>query len=254
MGQRRAWVAAAALLLLQACDHEVRTVVIPPRQAASDAVASAPVAPPAEPVPPAAGAQPQPAEPQSPPTVVPQRAPEPVAPPGAERLPEVRNPGDPEGARLLARRALMVPVAGIPPAALMDTYEQGRGSRVHEAIDIAAPSGTPVVAVDDGTIAKLFTSKPGGLTVYQFDPEGRLSYYYAHLESYAGNLREGMTVKRGDVIGYVGSTGNADRKVPHLHFAIFKLGADRKWWQGDPINPYPALRAGQPAPELTAAR
>lgn len=241
MSGRRAWVAVAALLLLQACDREVRTVVIPPRQAASDVVASAPVAaPPAEPVPA------QPAEPQ--------RAAEPVAPPIATRLPEVRNPGDPEGARLLAQRALMVPVAGIPPAALMDTYEQGRGTRVHEAIDIAAPSGTPVVAVDDGTIAKLFTSKPGGLTVYQFDPEGKLSYYYAHLESYAGTLREGMSVKRGDVIGYVGSTGNADRKVPHLHFAIFRLGADRKWWQGDPINPYPALRAGQPAPELTAAR
>jgi murein DD-endopeptidase MepM/ murein hydrolase activator NlpD len=136
----------------------------------------------------------------------------------------------------------------------MDMYEQGRGQRVHEAIDIAAPSGTPVVAVDDGTIAKLFTSKPGGLTVYQFDPAGRLAYYYAHLDSYAGTLKEGMSVKRGDVIGYVGSTGNADRKVPHLHFAIFKLGPDRKWWRGDPINPYPALRRGAPAPLLTASR
>ncbi|TWO71799.1 M23 family metallopeptidase [Caenimonas sedimenti] len=163
------------------------------------------------------------------------------------------DPGDLEGARFLVARSLMVPVAGIPPAALHDTYEQGRGSRTHEAIDIAAPAGTPVVAVDNGRIAKLFTSKPGGLTIYLFDADGRLAYYYAHLDAYAPGLKEGMEVQRGTLLGTVGSTGNADPKVPHLHFAVFKLGPQRNWWQGDPVNPYPALRLAAPA-EVVASR
>ena len=165
----------------------------------------------------------------------------------AADLPAVRTAGDSQGAQLLAQRALEVPVAGILPASLRDNYEQSRGSRRHEAIDILAPTGTPVVAVDDGRIAKLFTSKPGGLTVYQFDPQARLSYYYAHLQRYAPGVREGMDVKRGDLIGYVGSTGNADPGTPHLHFAVFRLGSPPKWWQGEAINPYPALSRAAPA-------
>jgi peptidoglycan LD-endopeptidase LytH len=167
-------------------------------------------------------------------------------------LPTVRNPGDPAGAVLLAQRSLELPVVGIAPTRLSDMYDQGRGSRKHEAIDILAPTGTPVVAVDDGRIAKLFTSKAGGLTVYQFDRQAQLAYYYAHLQGYASTVREGMDVKRGDLIGYVGSTGNADVNTPHLHFAVFRLGNPPQWWKGEPVNPYPALSRATPADQVAA--
>jgi murein DD-endopeptidase MepM/ murein hydrolase activator NlpD len=98
-----------------------------------------------------------------------------------------------------------------------------------------------VRAVEDGRIQKLFTSKPGGLTIYEFDPTETFTYYYAHLDRYAEDLREGQMVKRGDVIGYVGSTGNASPDAPHLHFAIFRLTPERQWWKGEPINPYPVF-------------
>jgi peptidoglycan LD-endopeptidase LytH len=147
-----------------------------------------------------------------------------------------------EGAALLAARPLQLPVEGVAAQALQDTFDDGRPGHRHEAIDIAAPRGTPVRAVDDGRLVKLFTSKPGGLTVYQFDPGGQLAYYYAHLDRYADNLREGMALRRGDLIGYVGSTGNAPPDAPHLHFAVFRLGADKRWWKGEAVNPYPALR------------
>ena len=96
-------------------------------------------------------------------------------------------------------------------------------------------------AVVRGTIRKLFLSKPGGNTIYQFDEEGEYCYYYAHLDRYVGGLREGMSIARGDVIGFVGSTGNADAGTPHLHFMIFKLGPERLWWKGKAVNPYPGL-------------
>jgi murein DD-endopeptidase MepM/ murein hydrolase activator NlpD len=147
-----------------------------------------------------------------------------------------------DGAALLAQRPLVIPVAGVKPEALVDTFEQGRPGHRHEAIDIAAPRGTPVHAVDDGTVVKLFTSVPGGLTVYQFDLAGKLAYYYAHLDRYVPGLKEGAPLRRGDVIGYVGSTGNARPDAPHLHFAVFRLGPRKQWWKGDAINPYPALR------------
>jgi murein DD-endopeptidase MepM/ murein hydrolase activator NlpD len=108
-----------------------------------------------------------------------------------------------------------------------------------------APRGTKVFAVDDGKLVKLFKSVPGGLTVYQFDPSGQLAYYYAHLDRYADGLKEGMQLRRGDLVGYVGSTGNASPDGPHLHFAVFRLGPERQWWKGDPVNPYPALRQAQ---------
>ncbi|MDM0010563.1 M23 family metallopeptidase [Variovorax sp. J22G73] len=135
-----------------------------------------------------------------------------------------------------------MPVDGVHPSVLQDTFADGRTEGPHEALDIMAARGTPVRAVDDGTLAKLFHSVPGGLTVYQFDPTGQLSYYYAHLDRYADGLHEGMALKRGDLIGYVGSTGNASPSAPHLHFAVFRLGPEKHWWQGSPINPYPALR------------
>jgi murein DD-endopeptidase MepM/ murein hydrolase activator NlpD len=144
---------------------------------------------------------------------------------------------------VLRRRSLLLPVDGVEPSQLHDTYADAReGSRAHEAIDIMAPRRTPVRAVDDGTIEKLFTSKAGGLTVYQFEPTGTFCYYYAHLDAYADGLHEGQPVKKGDLLGYVGSTGNASPDAPHLHFSIFRLTPERQWWKGEPIDPYPVLR------------
>lgn len=137
---------------------------------------------------------------------------------------------------------LLLPVQGVKPAQLVDTYTQSRGAgRSHDAIDIMAARGTPVLAVADGRVVKLFTSKPGGLTLYEFDPEQKVAYYYAHLDGYAGGLVEGSQVKRGEVIGYVGSTGNASPEAPHLHFAIFLLGPEKRWWQGTAVNPFALL-------------
>jgi murein DD-endopeptidase MepM/ murein hydrolase activator NlpD len=138
----------------------------------------------------------------------------------------------------------IVPVAGIDPSSLRSSFDEvrGGGTRRHEAMDILAPRGTPVVAAVDGRIAKLFTSAAGGLTIYQFDPDERYSYYYAHLDSYAPDLNEGEHVERGRIIGYVGTTGNAPADTPHLHFAIYRLGPDKKWWEGEPIDPFGVIR------------
>ncbi len=137
---------------------------------------------------------------------------------------------------------LLVPVEGIPYAKLSDTFDQPRGQeRHHEALDIMAPKGTPVRAVADGKVVKLFESKPGGTTLYQFDPSEQYAYYYAHLDRYADGVKEGMQVKRGDLIGYVGVTGNSDPNAPHLHFAVVALTPEKQWWKGTPVNPYPLL-------------
>lgn len=141
---------------------------------------------------------------------------------------------------------LRVPVAGIARDALWDTFEDARSEgRRHDAIDIMAPAGTPVLAATHGRIEKLFDSERGGLTIYQFEPSGRYAYYYAHLQAYAPGLSEGQRVRRGDLLGHVGSTGNADPAAPHLHFAIFRLGPERRWWEGEAINPYPYLHEGR---------
>lgn len=139
---------------------------------------------------------------------------------------------------MLRGRDLDVPVEGVKPAEISDTFDQARGSRLHEAVDILAPRNTPVHAVEDGTIARLFFSKAGGITVYQFDPTEEFCYYYAHLERYADGLTEGQTVRRGQVLGYVGTSGNAPRNTPHLHFAIFRLTDEKKWWDGEAIDPF----------------
>ncbi len=133
------------------------------------------------------------------------------------------------------------PISGLALADLRDTFEEFHNGHRHEAIDIPEPRGTPVHAVVSGTIRKLFFSKPGGNTIYQFDEMGVFCYYYAHLDGYVEGLREGVRVERGDVIGFVGSTGNADLRTPHLHFAIFELGPERLWWKGKAVNPYPGL-------------
>ncbi|MDQ3618013.1 MAG: M23 family metallopeptidase [Pseudomonadota bacterium] len=187
---------------------------------------------PAAPVAPAASAQVEPAAPAAPVT-----SPRPRAAPAPARYP----------APIPAPSGLIVPVAGIAASQLVDTFTDARGTdRVHDSIDIMAARGTPVLAVADGHVEKLFTSEGGGgLTIYQFEPSGRYAYYYAHLDRYAADLAEGQALKQGDVIGYVGSTGNASPEGPHLHFAIFVLGPERQWSKGTAINPYPLLSGPQ---------
>lgn len=143
----------------------------------------------------------------------------------------------------LAARHLEVPVEGVKPEQLARSFDEQRsGTRAHEAIDILAPRNTPVKAVEDGTIARLFLSNAGGITIYQFDPTERFCYFYAHLERYADGLREGDHVRRGQILGYVGTSGNAPKNTPHLHFAVFRLTAAKRWWEGTPIDPYDILR------------
>lgn len=144
-------------------------------------------------------------------------------------------------AALRARR-LAVPVAGIKPSELIASFHDARGARVHEALDIAAPRGTPVLSADDGRVLKLFTSRAGGLTIYMADPTSRFIYYYAHLDAYAPSLREGQPVAKGAQIGTVGTTGNANVNTPHLHFAILRNDDMKKWWTGTPLDPHAVLR------------
>ena len=143
---------------------------------------------------------------------------------------------------------LAIPVVGIKPDELTDTYTQARagGQRAHDAIDIMAPNGQPVVAAAPGRVEKLFFSEGGGgITAYVRSDDGLWSYYYAHLSAYAPGLHENQHLQRGAPIGFVGVTGNANPVGPHLHFAINRMNPGEKWWQGSPINPYPLL-AGKP--------
>lgn len=140
--------------------------------------------------------------------------------------------------------ALVIPVAGVTASQLTDTFAdpRGGGERIHEALDIPAPAGSPVVAAAPGTVEKLFLSEAGGNTIYIRSPDRRTIYYYAHLQAYQPGLAEGQQVTRGQQIGTVGSTGDADPASPHLHFAISQTTADAGLW--DPattINPYPLL-------------
>ena len=159
-------------------------------------------------------------------------------------------PGEgPERPALPERRAaaeggsLLIPVEGVPPSALTDTFTQARagGARPHDAIDIMAARGRGVLAAAGGRIEKLFTSEDGGLTIYQRSFDGRRIYYYGHLDGYAPGLAEGQMVKRGQKIATVGSTGNADPAAPHLHFAVHEVAPDEPWYGGRAINPYPLL-------------
>ena len=149
--------------------------------------------------------------------------------------------GSAEVSELRGRR-LTLPVEGVRADQLVDTFDATRAGGTHEALDILAPRGTPVLAVEDGHVEKLFLSKPGGITIYQFDPSGQYAYYYAHLDRYADGLAEKQQVRRGQVIGYVGTSGNAPPNTPHLHFAVFKLGPEKHWWQGEAIDPFPIWR------------
>src|ERR1700719_3056465 len=137
--------------------------------------------------------------------------------------------------------AIASPIQGVKASELRDSFNEMHNGHRHEAIDISEPEGTPVRAVVNGTIQKLFFSKAGGNTIYEFDHASVYCYYYAHLERYSDGLHDGMPVSRGEVIGYVGSTGNASPAVPHLHFAIYLLEPQKRWWKGIPIDPYPIL-------------
>ena len=135
------------------------------------------------------------------------------------------------------------PIGGLALANLRDTFGEVHNGHLHEAIDILEPRGTPVLAVVSGTVLKLFLSQRGGKTIYQSDELGVYCYYYAHLDEYVSGLRAGTRVKHGDIIGFVGSTGNANPSAPHLHFAIFEFGPEKLWWKGTAVDPYPGLVA-----------
>ena len=153
-----------------------------------------------------------------------------------------------EAPEALRARQLMVPVAGVSPAEVPDTFAspRGRGGRRHEALDILAPAGTPVLSADDGRVLKLRRNQLGGLTVYATDPGEQFVYYYAHLAAYRGGLRAGDKLRRGEVIGFVGTTGNARGREPHLHFQVMVRPASGRWWGGAAIDPRAFLvSAGQ---------
>lgn len=155
-------------------------------------------------------------------------------------------------AKVPAPRDFIVPIEGVRIGQLVDSWGAAReGGRRHEGIDLMAPTGTPVRAAANGTILKLYSSSRGGVTVYQRDASGRLILYYAHLNSYAPGLREGMRVKQGQKIAFVGRTGNAT--VPHLHFEVHRANAAGQWWRGKAINPYLALKAGRVGEPMQAS-
>lgn len=143
---------------------------------------------------------------------------------------------------------LAIPVAGVKADKLVDTFTAARagGARRHDAIDIMAAEGTPVLAAADGRVEKLFNSVRGGITIYVRSPDRRWTYYYAHLLRYAPGLSENQQVRRGQLLGFVGHTGDASPDGPHLHFAINQMQPNEKWWHGEPVNPYPLL-AGKKA-------
>jgi peptidoglycan LD-endopeptidase LytH len=146
--------------------------------------------------------------------------------------------------RPYAPGAIILPVVGIDGSSLRDTFHEARGGgRVHRAIDILAPRGTPVVAAVTGPIRKIFESRAGGLTIYQFDQKGERVYYYAHLDRYAAGMTEGLNLEQGTILGYVGTSGNAPPGTPHLHFSIEDLPPTKEYWKGSPVNPYPILAA-----------
>jgi murein DD-endopeptidase MepM/ murein hydrolase activator NlpD len=148
---------------------------------------------------------------------------------------------------------LVIPVEGVTPDRLRDTFSEARGlGRRHDAIDIEAPHGTPVLSVGASVVLKLFQSDRGGTTLYALAPDQRTIYYYAHLDRYAEGIREGQPLEAGELIGYVGDTGNANPRDYHLHFEISITDDPRRYWGGSPVNPYPRLRNGRTIPHRTA--
>jgi peptidoglycan LD-endopeptidase LytH len=143
----------------------------------------------------------------------------------------------------ISGNALLIPVQGVAASSLVDTYTQARGQgRRHDAIDIMAPRGTPVVAVADGVVMKLFQSARGGITLYELAPDRRTIYYYAHLDRYAPGIAEGQALRRGQLLGYVGNSGDAGLGNYHLHFEVSTTADPKKYWEGTPQNPYPLFQ------------
>ncbi|HEX8256500.1 MAG TPA: M23 family metallopeptidase [Allosphingosinicella sp.] len=170
--------------------------------------------------------------------------------PAAETAEKRAAAGEAAGDVDIGPSGLAVPVAGIRASDLLDTYTQARagGSRSHDAIDIMADHGTPVVAAAPGTVEKLFFSKGGGgITVYVRSPDQRHVFYYAHLQDYAPGLKEGQAIRQGQPIGRVGVTGNSNPDGPHLHFAIHRMAPGEDWHEGRAVNPYPLLAGKRPA-------
>jgi murein DD-endopeptidase MepM/ murein hydrolase activator NlpD len=145
-----------------------------------------------------------------------------------------------EDVEYLYSKELIMPTQGIKPSTLLNTYRISGGSH-HRATDIMAPRNTPLVAVTDATVHRMYHGKTAGISVYLLDENGSILYYYAHLSRYAEGLKEGMSVKKGDVIGYVGTTGNAKGRLPHVHFSIFKAPNPKRWWKVAALNPYYVL-------------
>jgi murein DD-endopeptidase MepM/ murein hydrolase activator NlpD len=173
-------------------------------------------------------------------------SPSPTTQPGGEPTPQPTATMQPSPTTSTTSLSLLIPVAGVRPGELRDTFSEARSEgRVHDAIDIPAPRGTPVLAAADGLIVKLFQSERGGTTIYQLDPDNKTIYYYAHLERYADGLMEGHTARRGEIIAYVGDTGNAGAGNYHLHFSILIVNDPKRYWDGTNINPYPLLRGAQ---------
>jgi murein DD-endopeptidase MepM/ murein hydrolase activator NlpD len=169
------------------------------------------------------------------------------APPRATSRPTLSTvartsaPGDSNAAAYVG--ALFFPVPSVASARLDDSFNAPRGrGRTHQAIDILAPKGAPVLAVEDGRILRLTRTASGGISVYATNLDEQFVYYYAHLDGYHPNIYAGRPLMRGDTVGYVGTTGNAPKDTPHLHFQVMRMPADRKFWNGEPINPYPLLR------------
>ena len=166
---------------------------------------------------------------------------DPVAPAPTELAPAVVP--EPADSNFVGKVNLIIPVAGVKPEQLLDTFYDARSEgSAHDAIDIMAPAGTPVLAAADGRIVKLFQSERGGTTIYQLGPSQDVIFYYAHLAGYAPGLAEGSNVRQGEVIAYVGDTGNAGTGNYHLHFSIALVSDPKRYWEGSYINPYPLLR------------
>ncbi|HEX8687350.1 MAG TPA: M23 family metallopeptidase [Pyrinomonadaceae bacterium] len=174
-----------------------------------------------------------------------QATPTPEATPAAGASPQA-PPGDAGGADFASLR-LLIPVEGVRPEQLQDTFKDSRSEgRVHDAIDIIAPRGTPVVAAADGRVVKLFRSAKGGTTLYQLAAaDERLVLYYAHLERYADGLAEGRFARRGETIAYVGDSGNATPGNTHLHFQLYRVADPKDFWSGENVNPYPLMRGAR---------
>ena len=147
----------------------------------------------------------------------------------------------------LRGKNLMVPVEGVDPSRIEDSFKAGRdgGERQHNAVDILAPRNTRVVAADDGVILRMSSNTLGGITIFAADNDREFVYYYAHLDHYQKGLKEGQAIKKGDTIGFVGTTGNAPENIPHLHFQIMLWSEDGKYWIGEPVNPYPVLHGAR---------